>query len=342
VQSAEAYREGAGRVRRAPAVWLGAWAVTLLMALPPALVLRDMMAGHLDASLAAGPAAEGVNGDWMQEFREQASGIGRTLDYSVIGFAAVLRHLSDVADAARPAPALAVVVGAWLLVWSFLAGGILDRYARNRPTWASGFFAACGTHFFRFLRLGVLAALVHGVLFVWVHPWLFTTMLGRFTRDLDVERTAFLWTAAAYVVFGMLLAATSIVFEYARIRIVVEDRRSAIGALAAAIRFVRRRAGSVAGLYLLITATFLLAAALYALVAPGAWPGGVGLWLALAGGQAWIALRVAVKLLSYASGVCLFQRALAHAEYVAGAVPQWPESPAAEALRGDPPAAVAP
>src|SRR5436189_4256852 len=35
----------------------------------------------------------------------------------------------------------------WLVVWSFLGGGILDRYARNRATRGRGFFGACGAHF---------------------------------------------------------------------------------------------------------------------------------------------------------------------------------------------------
>ena len=49
---------------------------------------------------------------------------------------------------------------AWLVVWSFLGGGILDRYARNRPTRGRGFFGACGAHFPAMLRLGVVEWLV--------------------------------------------------------------------------------------------------------------------------------------------------------------------------------------
>ena len=40
-------------------------------------------------------------------------------------------------------------------------------------------------------------------------------------------------------------------FDYVKIRTVVEDRRSIIGALLAAGRFMRRRAGATLGLYLL-------------------------------------------------------------------------------------------
>ena len=52
---------------------------------------------------------------------------------------------------------LAAAVATYLLVWIFLSGGVLDRYARQRPTRAHGFFAAAGVFFWRFLRLGLVA-----------------------------------------------------------------------------------------------------------------------------------------------------------------------------------------
>ena len=112
---------------------------------------------------------------------------------------------------------------------------------------------------------------------------------------------------------------------------VVEDRRSAIGALSAAVRFVRRNAGAVFGLYMLDMLVFLSVLALYALVAPGA-AGGMAAWVGFLIGQLYIALRVFVRLLFAASQIALFQSRLAHARYTAAPVPVWPDSPAAEAI----------
>lgn len=338
----DAYRDGLRRVAAAPWVWIGAWVTTLLLAVPLAVVLRDMIGTHLGSSLAAETAASGVNWDWWQEFRQQATGLGTTFGPSVIGFASVLRHVSDLLDNGRMAPVLAGVVSAWLVLWSFLSGGMLDRFARNRPTWASGFFAACGTHFFRFLRLGLVALAAYYVLFAWVHPWLFDRLWTVLTRNVAVERTAFLVALALYGVFASLLLVVSLVFDYARVRIVVEDRRSALGAVAAAARFLRRHAVRVLLLYGLIAATFLVMAAIYWLVAPRAGSAGLGLWLGIAVAQAWILARIWLKLVTYASAVSLFQGELAHADYAATAIPEWPESPAAEALRGDPPVQAVP
>ena len=74
---------GMHRVNRAPAILIGVWALTLLVSLPLALALRGMLAQHLGASLAADTAASGVNYDWMQEFSEQASGLGTTFTPTV-------------------------------------------------------------------------------------------------------------------------------------------------------------------------------------------------------------------------------------------------------------------
>ena len=83
-----AFGDGIRRVNRAPALLAGVWAVTLLVSLPLAAALRGMLAQHLGQSLAADSAASGVNYDWMQEFSEQASGLGPTFKPTIIGFAA--------------------------------------------------------------------------------------------------------------------------------------------------------------------------------------------------------------------------------------------------------------
>jgi hypothetical protein len=328
----QAWRDGLRRVRRAPALIVGLWSATVLLALPMALVLRGTIAAHLGASLAAERAADGMNFDWWNEFLAQTGGLGQTFVPSILGFAAVLRNVSTIADGPSLPLAIAAVVFGNTLLSLFLLGGVLDRLARDRRVGASGFFATCGRFAFRFVRLGVLAALIYWALFDWLHPLLLDTIYGRLTRDLTVERTAFLYRLTLYLLFAIPLAAVNLWFDYAKVRMVVEDRRSAFGALAASARFIRRHPGATLGLYLLNALAFLLVLGAYALVAPGAWSGGwvlVGFAIA----QVYIALRVAARLLFAASQIALFQSRLAHAGYVAAPFPAWPESAAAEAVR---------
>ena len=227
-----AFREGLRRVNGAPMVLAGMFAVTLFVSLPLSYALRGMIEAHLGSSLAADSAAAATNYGWWQEFSAQASGLGTTFIPSISGFGAVLDNLSGLLDHVPMATTIAGVTAAWLVLWSFLAGGVIDRFARARRTRSHGFFGACGVHFWRLLRLGAAAWLVYAFLFRYVHAWIFTDAFAWLTRDITVERASFAIRIAGYVVFGTFLVLCNLVFDYARVRIVVEDRRSAEAAVA--------------------------------------------------------------------------------------------------------------
>ena len=307
---------------------MGLFLLTLLLAIPPGLLVASAIQTSLGRSLAAETALTGVNPEWWQEFEEQASGLAGTFSPNVIGFAAVLDNLSRFLDNHSVPSPIFWLSAAYLLIWIFVAGGVIDRLARDRATRAHGFFAACGVFFFRFLRLGVVAGLVYTALFLHVHKWLLVDLYGWATRDMTVERTAFFLNLGLYAVFGALLLACNLVFDYAKIRAVVEDRRSMLGALVAGARFVARNPAACAGLYLLDGVTYVVVLAVYALVAPGADTA----WTGFVISQLYLLARMFVKLLFLASQTALFQSLLAHATYTAAPVPVWPESPAVESV----------
>ncbi len=335
------FLDGLRRVGRAPAILAGVLLLTLLVALPPAIVLRGLLDESLGDSLAADQAASGVNQEWWEEFSSEATGLGATFTPQVVGFGGVLDNLSRMLDDGAYAAAITVVASGYLLLWTFLLGGILDRYARNRAIRTQAFFSACGVFFFRFVRLGVFALIAYGLLFGPIHAWLFDRFYPWATRDWSVERNAFFLRLVLYLVFGGLLVAVNVLFDYAKVRAVVEDRRSGVGALMAAFRFIRRHPLPVFGLYALNGAVFALILALYALVAPGS-RGGWAVWAGFVATELYLLARLALKLTFYASETSLFQRLLAHAEYTAAPLPVWPESPAAESIAPPPPQPPAP
>lgn len=323
-----AFLDGLMRVKRAPWLVIGLWLSTLLLALPLSLALHALIGEHLGQSMAAQAAVEGVNFDWWNEFLAQSSGVGRTFVPAILGFAAILQNLGGIADASGPPSPVVWVVVAQVLVSTFLLGGLLDRLARDRAIGAGAFFAACGVSVFRFLRLSVAALAVYAFLFITVHGWLFDRLYPSLIANLTVERAAFFYRLGLYAVFGALVLFANLVFDYAKVRAVVEDRRSMIGALSAGFRFVRRNLGAAVGLYAVNSVAFLGVLFLYYLAAPGA----AANTLAFAIGQLFIVLRVIVRLQFAASQTALFQGRLAHAGYVARPAPKWPDSPAAEAI----------
>jgi len=327
-----AFTDGARRVWRAPAILAGVYLLLLIMTTLPGLVVREDIAVGLGSSADADTMLNGVNIDWWDRFGESATGLSKSFSPTIIGFGAALDNLSRLLDnGSRPVAVLALA-GAYILVWLFLAGGILDRFARNRAIRGRAFFGACGVYFPRFLRLGILGVVGYWLLFGLVHGWLFDRLWNWATHDMTVERTAFVLRLALYAVFGALLGFWNVVLDYAKIRAVVEDRHSMLGALLAGWRFVVRKPAAAGGLYLLNGLCFVTVLVLYAVVAPGAAGGGRQIWTGFAIGQVYILARLFVKLTFYASQTALFQQSLAHAAYTAAPVPVWPDSPGAEAI----------
>ena len=327
-----AFFDGVRRVAAAPTLTAGMYLVTLLAAVPLALVMHDAIASHLGSSVAADAVATGANWEWWEEFGAQSHGIEETLTPTVIGFGAVLSNLSALADGRTPNGAVTGLAIIYLGAWAFLVGGVLDRLARRRRVSSVGFFSACGVYFFRFLRLALLAGLAYWLVLGPVRGWLLDDLYPFLTRDVTVERTAFLLWVGLSLPYVALLLLVNVILDYAKIRAVVEDRRSMIGALLAAVRFIGRRPLACAGLYGLNGAVFLGILAVYAVVAPGASLAGPGVWVGFLIGQAYVVARLFAKLVFFGSQIAYFQSQLAHAGYVAAPRQVWPESPLAEAI----------
>jgi hypothetical protein len=195
-----------------------------------------------------------------------------------------------------------MTVGIYLFLW----GGCLDRLARSRPVGSAAFFAACGVYFWRFLRLCVPLGLGYWAVWQW-------------------------FPSVPPIVAVAALVIINIVAGYAVVRMVVEDRRSALGAILASFRFVRRRPIAVLALYALNIVTLI--AILFAMIALAEW---ALTWMPLWAFPIAIAAALLVHLLGRlalaASQLVYFQHALAHADYTAAPLPMWPDSPAAEAI----------
>ncbi len=317
-----ALRDGLRRVFGAPVVLLGATLLTASLALPLQGVL-DAGAPAIAPTMRSGTASAG---QWWRQCAAPAIGVTRSLAAAVTGCGAQAASLAGPASPGHPPhPVLiAYLLGGGLLLWTFLSGGIHDRFARDRPTRSVGFFAACGMYAARLVRLRLLALLVYGVLLGPVHDLVFHTVYPLAGNASPSTQTAV--RVSLYLLFTALLGGIVLVFDYARVRAVVEDRRSAMGAVLAGWRFVRRRPLMCVGLFAANSLVLLAAVAAAPVVTSGSSAG----WLiaALVG----LGARTAARLFCYATEIGYFQSQLAHAGYLAAPITTWPESPAAEAL----------
>ncbi len=231
----------------------------------------------------------------------------------------------------------------WLVVvvvGVVLTGGVMDRYARQRPLDARTFWGVSGELAFRLIRLsalgGVLFIVMTGILVLVLDAIavLILEAAGPGQGELAVSALELglgaLYLAAAFALF----AAT----DCGRVRMVVERRRSAVFAFTAGARFAWRHRASVVLLY---AALFATAGTAWALVSAAE------AWLEPTAGVARVLDAVQVgsaitaALVSGAAAISLFQASLAHASYVAPPRLVWPDSPAIETL-GERPGAEGP
>ncbi len=303
---------GLGRVLKTPSLLGWVYLASLAVALPLATVVRGQIATHVGGSLVEQNLRTGFDLDWYGEFAEQASGVAATFGPEVIGHMAVVQNLERFLDGKLLAAhrTLLAVGGLYLIFWTFLVGGILDRFAHpGEPHSRARLFGHSGEFFWRMFRLLILSVLFYLAIFRFVANPLHD-FVEQATRDVTVERTIILWTALVYLLTGLLLAMVSMAFDYAKIAVVVERRRSAVLALLRGLGFIARHPGPTCGLYLLLSIAAAMVLFSYGAIAPGS---GQSNWttvlVAFVLGQAFVLARILVKLWFLASQTILFQAA---------------------------------
>lgn len=290
------WTSGLRRAWRTPILLLLLWLLTVVVAAIPAAWLGGAIRGQLADSVEAAAAADGVNYDWLQEFRNSGSAIARGLRADVIGFAAVLDNMSALADQS-PRNQIAVAAGAvFVLALWFLAPGITERLAAGTSIGVARFLSRCGAACGPMLRLGLIAAFAYGTVLLSFHPWLFDRLFDWIIRDTTAERSAFFLRFSFYAVFFLIVALLNLLFDVARARLVLERRRSALGALVAGAVFLIDHFKAIAGQYVLNVAAFAVVVTIYAVVAPGAGRADWSMWVGFGVSQLYICGRILVRL----------------------------------------------
>jgi len=294
----------------APRLLLGLWLINLAFALPAALALGQILEAALEPSLFEEGMARGFDADWYADFevalRGEEGTLASTFTPSVVGAGPIWDNLEAWWSGRlfTESPALLVGIGGlYALLWTFLYGGILARLGDpEAPRGFVPFLAASGRTFGRF----VLLALASGALYALVYALArgYYGWLEEATRDVTRERTVLAAVLAGAVVTVLLMHGVRMLFDYARIAIVLGDRGQDPGerllphrALWRALRFILRHPLRTGGVYACYGILSLAVLALYAWLAPGA---GQASWLtvilAFLLSQLYLTARLALRL----------------------------------------------
>lgn len=300
-----AFVQGLSAVLRAPLLIVAVSVATMLVALPFAIVLGS----RVQASLASQPpvalAETEIDPEWWQEYRAQARGLEATFTPAIVGFAAALDGISAVLDGRQPPLAVVGPVALSILAWAFLWGGILSRYHAGQARGVRAFTAAGLRHLPRFIAIAVIAAVVIVSLYLTLHAVLFGPIHQFLVSRTATELGRFLVRVVLYIAFFAPVALVGLVADYARVASVTGAAESLGQSWRAGVTFVRANAGPTITVYLLIGALFVAATVAYGTleIYGGSQVGG---WRAIAIGQAYIVMRLVLRLTSAAAGLRLF------------------------------------
>lgn len=330
-----ALRAGLSRAATAPTLIALLWVVNLAAAVPLAVSLAGSIHDSVDGRPVQARLASGWAPEWYAETFGEGGSVGsgplRTFGPAVVGAGAFLKNLEGWWSGRVLTPGftggwglLAAAVG-YALLWALLLGGVIDHVAGRSGAGRRGlslgrFLAAGGRTFFRFVRLAVLSGVLYLLLFLGARRAF--GLMEEAARDVTTERTVLLWAACGAALLVVLLSMVRVVFDYAKIAVVTEDRRSALGAARAGLRFVASHPVRTLGLFWIFTGAGLALLWLYGALAPTAGPGTwLGVVLAFLFGQLALVVRLGLRVAVLGGGAALYAPS---AGAVGGSAPERP------------------
>jgi len=303
-----AISKGARAVIRAGRMPLVFWFYTLVFALAVVLPAGALLYSELGHSLYAERMLDNFDLQWLVEMLNQTGGL------PLYAFP----------------PLIALVAAGYVLLGTFLAGGALTVFASEEGKYRPGlFYEGCGRNYGRLFRLLLVSLVFYGVVLaasaalqaLGKHIW------GRGMEERPL--VVFGWFRTGLTILLLLLV--NMIFDYAKIRLVVEDSRKSWRAALGSVKLVFRNPGGTTATYGMVALLAVALALAYGAVC-GYIPQNQALWMALllVLQQAYILGRIGVKLLFFGSQLEIY-RGIAAVPVLAEEPPP-PEIPAVPEL----------
>ena len=281
------------------------YVLLLVATVPLTLVLhRDLPQPSTPSTIepGAGPVPDY---EWLDDATANKRSLVGALAPEVIGVAAPFQNLDQFLEGR--APLFSVLVSAAMLtVWAWLWGGVLTRVGGGTKT----FLTACQQSFSELLALSVAsvgsALLISGVL-----RWMLFGMVHALMGG-SAESTVFVARLAATVIIVAIVAMVTLVFDYARIAVVLDDVSLKAG-LVRGLRTVKTNSAAVLMLVVLFSAALAVVLAGYAafeFIPGGSVPTVTRIILL---GQAYILARIVLRVWNAAAQAELYRRCASRA-----------------------------
>jgi hypothetical protein len=249
---------GIRKVDRTKRMVMFAWIVNILIALVLAGPMLTMLNASIAPTVMEERLTEKLDLNWLENFGADHPGdpLARLLHLAIFGAGPFYEHLDGIINGKlittlgsflgsmlfefRLRPELlelpVILSLGYILVWVFLSGAFIGMYARDQRS-SFGEFLQFGARFFgKFFRLALIQLVLYIGLFALV-GWV-SGGIGRWTANEPSELTAYTLFMIRNAAVLIVLGAVILCFDYAKIRMVVESRVSALAGFGAGVRFV--------------------------------------------------------------------------------------------------------
>jgi len=301
-----------GGVRRtvvSPFVLLGFWLLNLLVALPAAWMVQEAIRERIGHSGYYKRLTDGFSMEWFGLFEGKSEGLATTFTPTHSGMGGFIDNFEalltgSIFTSYWAVLAISAIFG---LIWLTLLGATIERYCGRGPSFAPFKFVGSGVRYlFRLLRLTMLSAPIYLGIF-WFASLLMKSM-KKSMSDVTVEGTVIFYSMLIWLGVGFLLTLIHAIFGFAKVAIVVDQRRSACLAAFRGFVFVTLHPAKTMGLYYSLLLLGLVGAVAFYFVAPGATQDSVSTvaW-AFALGQLYLLFKLTMRLSLVAGQVALYQ-----------------------------------
>ncbi len=205
--------------------------------------------------------------------------------------------------------------GVWILVFglaylvlsSFLNGGVLGLYSDKKRSFSvSRFFSNAGFYFHHFFALMLTALLLFFVFYKFIQPLIFD-LVARFVSHWSPDVVEGLVYAIGFLLVLFLVYFLNMVFDYAKIIIVLEKEESSWMCIWLSAKFIFSNFGKTAGLYLLLALISIAAVLVFGFVLGFSRNKFLLVFLAVLLQQLFIFVKIGIRLWFYGAQLSLYQ-----------------------------------
>jgi hypothetical protein len=281
-----AFKDGLSSISRTKRMVFFAWCINVVLTLPLALPVLSQLDGYLRNTVMDEEILHRMDAAWADSYRAdmEKSEFVQSMGNSIFGYAPFVNHLEmqmngtfirtlggllydfffrwEINSASTSLLFLLSLL--YLCTNSFLSGAFIGVYSKDYPFSFTEFLSEGARYFGKFFRIALVALLVYFVFFNIVVDWINGT-IAQSTRTEASETVPYTYYMLRNVVVLFLFSFLSMMFDYARVRMVVDDRTSSLAASAAGMKFAVINARSAYGLYLLLCLVGFVLVVLYAI-----------------------------------------------------------------------------